>query len=754
MAEVYESASRASRAAASPNLHVATTPSAQDVIRMAESKASDGLEREESTQAGAAPSSPAPFHKQASLLPSNIPQQIKLNLTTVQLLQIKGDEIPPSTEPEFELALKKPGERLELIVNPVPDAQSLGSASVFHMLGKEGAKQPSILYGTVGYVVDYLIAPHVGMQKMNLVSYIPTQLRRPSMNVVARAETGRNVVKESIADWVLHLWDAFLLTYKDACTTEDLVKELVSRFEKSTERRPGASERPVSMSASAVAPFVQTSFETSNGHVVVARRALDAAGTLSPESLTSRTARSVLNWMGLVAENRSGSAIKTNTLLFTLHWLRSSTGPLDLAADRPAFEALYKCMDDATALEDIEMVSLARLVLKDLKVIRDTCGFDRIKVERAFGLDFEGLISRQSADADQYRIREMLLCYAARPLPAWVFKAEPIHKRNPSQVAAELTLLMYDLCYRHVHPLMLVSEKSRHNSRPVQDMIRLFRVLSYWPLTCIFAEGIKPQARLQRLVFFISLAEHLRKMCNFHALFAVMAALTQPYGLWLWKSFNSSDSTKVSKRFEDLKRAISNYGDYRVYKADLSHAHGKSRIPFLGITTRHLAALESDHSHSVNHPQLYHFARQVARSAAINEFLGGQRHPYASTTGYTYAVSAGPPGASAFHLHPEGAVVGSRFAQNPPMTVWNGTYSQNKLSVGEIDFHVGVPPQVITPPAFWGSTELPHDEDLRLLLAWDLSCTLTEDAVKELAMDAKAGQDELVVSSLEAAGFM
>jgi hypothetical protein len=231
-----------------------------------------------------------------------------------------------------------------------------------------------------------------------------------------------------------------------------------------------------------------------------------------------------------------------------------------------------------------------------------------------------------------------------------------------------------------------------------------------------------------------------------------MAGLTQPYAGWLWQSLYQGD--KNHKRFEDLKRAISSYGDYRVYKADLSHCHGKSRIPFLGITTRLLTALESENTHSTNHPNLYHFARQVARSAAINEFIGGQRHPYLAKSGYAYAVCAGPPGPSPFQLHPEGVVIGSKHAQNPPSTAWNGIYSQNKLSVGEIDYHVGVAPQVLTPPAYEGPVELQHNEELRLLLAWHLSGTMTEDAVKELSAEARANQDEVVVHSLEAAGFM
>jgi len=213
----------------------------------------------------------------------------------------------------------------------------------------------------------------------------------------------------------------------------------------------------------------------------------------------------------------------------------------------------------------------------------------------------------------------------------------------------------------------------------------------------------------------VSVAEHLRKLCNFHALFAVMAGLTQPFVAWLWQSLYQGD--KIHKRFEDLKRAISSYGDYRVYKADLSHCHGKSRIPFLGVTNRLLSALENDHTHSQNHPNLYHFARQVARSAAVNEFLGGQRHPYAAKKGYTYAVCAGPPGPSPFELHPEGVVIGSRYAQYPPSSVWNGIMSQAKLSSAEIDYHIGVQPQVLLSPSYAGPVELPHDEELRLLLS-------------------------------------
>jgi hypothetical protein len=736
MAAAYESSRKSVREAYSSN------NTGSDILRLNTMRETES--RGENLPVAAA------LTQHLSIIPSSIPQQIKLNLSTAQLLQLKGEEIP-NTDQDFSLALKKTGERLELIVNPVPDAQSLGSASVFHMLGREGSKQPSILYGTLGYVIDYLIAPHVGMQKLNLVSLIPVQLRRPSMNVATRAESGKNIVKEAIADWVLRLWDAFLLTFKDGCTTEDLVNELVSRFRKSVERRPGASERPISMSISNYT-FVQTSFETNNGHLVVARRVLDEEGLISEASITSRSGRAILAWMGLVEENRSAAAIKTNTLLLTLHWIRSSTGAIDLASSRPAFSSLYDCLTSASNNEEGELASLARLVLKDLRVIEDICKFDLTKVHRSFGLDFEGVLTHQTADTDQFCIREMCLCYSSRHLPNWCFRGEPLFKRNPESVAAELTLIMYDYIYRHIHPCMLVDDKARHSASPVQDMIRIFRVLSYWPLTWLFEEGIKMNERLHRLVFFLSLAEQFRKLCNFHALFGLMGGLTQPTAAWLWQSLHHAD--KAHKKFDDLKRAISSYGDYRVYKADLSHCFGKSRIPFMGVTTRHLTGLEHEHPHSMSHPHLYHFARQVARSAAINEFLGGQRHPYAAKTGYAYALCAGPPGASAFQLHPEGVLVGSRYAQNPPSTVWNGTYSQAKLSANDVDVHFGVAPQVLTPPSFVGSVELPHDEELCLLLAHSLSETLTEDGVKDLSAIAKASQDEVVVHSLEAAGFM
>ncbi|KAH9251953.1 hypothetical protein BASA81_010157 [Batrachochytrium salamandrivorans] len=85
-------------------------------------------------------------------------------LTTSALLQTPPNAIP-NAESGIELKLCEPGERLEIIVDPVPNntaSEEGGNRSMFNFLGGDGVKQPTILFGSVGYVIDYLVAPHAG----------------------------------------------------------------------------------------------------------------------------------------------------------------------------------------------------------------------------------------------------------------------------------------------------------------------------------------------------------------------------------------------------------------------------------------------------------------------------------------------------------------------------------------------------------------------------------------------------------------
>ncbi|KAH9251951.1 hypothetical protein BASA81_010155 [Batrachochytrium salamandrivorans] len=315
----------------------------------------------------------------------------------------------------------------------------------------------------------------------------------------------------------------------------------------------------------------------------------------------------------------------------------------------------------------------------------------------------------------------------------------PIFNQNPELVASIITLLTYDLAYRHVHPLMMATDAKRQNSQPVKDMIRMFKVYSYWPLTCILEDDLKLGEVFDRLLFFLAVAEQLRRLSNFHALFAIVGGLTQPFMSWVWTALPPTH--KAHKRFGDLKRLISSNGDYRVYKADLSHCQGKSRIPFLGVSLRMLVQLEMEPAQpEAHHPQLYHFSRQVARSAAINDFVGGQRHPYQCLNGTAFSIVSGPPGPSPYMLVDGGTVSGSKHAQFPPSSATQGVYSPSLLGTGLEPVSLRVSStaiQVEDKRAYSGMVELLDELDLKLALCYSISITQEESALREISTDVQ-----------------
>jgi hypothetical protein len=216
-----------------------------------------------------------------------------------------------------------------------------------------------------------------------------------------------------------------------------------------------------------------------------------------------------------------------------------------------------------------------------------------------------------------------------------------------------------------------------------------------------------------------------------------MGGLTQPMLRFLWDMVPAKHA--VHKRLEELRRAFSPLNDYRVYRADLSKSEGKSCIPFLGMSNRRLALLET--AEAADGPAMVDFANVQLHRDAVEEFLQGQKRPYSAVKagGKVFYLYAGPPGPSPYALHESGVVLQAPLCNYPPATPTT-LYPAGLLQA--------------VPRVLSGCIELPNDDDLRSLIAARMSETLTEDTIRQLADIAKSDSQRVVVDKLEAAGFL
>jgi len=192
---------------------------------------------------------------------------------------------------------------------------------------------------------------------------------------------------------------------------------------------------------------------------------------------------------------------------------------------------------------------------------------------------------------------------------------------RPAQVAQCLTWMLFNDSYRHIQARDLVGKDSRDRSQAVQRMIDVFDTYAWWLLTWVLNRHIDQHERVERIVFWIDVAKECRRLCNFHTFFGLIAGLSQPCISWIWELVKKDDRA----RFEILKRAVRDKGDYLVYRADLSKCNNKSHIPFLGLTTKALFPLEN-HIPFVSPTQthLVNFSRCVSVQHTLYDFLQGQ----------------------------------------------------------------------------------------------------------------------------------
>lgn len=168
----------------------------------------------------------------------------------------------------------------------------------------------------------------------------------------------------------------------------------------------------------------------------------------------------------------------------------------------------------------------------------------------------------------------------------------PVKRMDPRVVAEQLMQIMCSQAYCELTFHSLRTVEARKVDVHVQRLVRLFEVLSYWPVTEILLDAKRTASeRIDDFGFFCQLARESRKLGNFHAVFALVGSLQSPLLRWV----EDLATRKDQKDFHALKRLCRTDNNYKVYFADLSKRDKHSPcVPYLGLLNRTLLSLQCE----------------------------------------------------------------------------------------------------------------------------------------------------------------
>ena len=225
------------------------------------------------------------------------------------------------------------------------------------------------------------------------------------------------------------------------------------------------------------------------------------------------------------------------TLMLIEYWLMASQCCIRL--DPLAKQDMEACLERAknstrpSLQKVVERMSTS--VMNAMITYEVRMSFDCVTFEESLGDSMTALNAARLAmclklEEDDIRAIGLGIISEVRPLLAKMRASgceSDIREFSPKRVAQAITLLVFDTAFKRIQPRMLVSEDARANAFPVQMLHRYFKVLSNFHLTILTAPGLSPGDRVELLVYFLDVAEHLRKMCSYHACFAVVSGLFQ-----------------------------------------------------------------------------------------------------------------------------------------------------------------------------------------------------------------------------------
>ncbi|KAJ3442232.1 ras guanine nucleotide exchange factor i-related [Anaeramoeba flamelloides] len=198
---------------------------------------------------------------------------------------------------------------------------------------------------------------------------------------------------------------------------------------------------------------------------------------------------------------------------------------------------------------------------------------------------------------------------------------------NELEVARQITLIEQKI-YSKIKPRELLNlawskAKYRHRAQNVLRFIQHFNQLSGWVSTEII-KGETIRKRVSTVIYFINLAEHLRKLNNFDSLIAVLSGLKSSAVYRLKFTFQDLP-TKQTETKNRLDSEMSSEQSYKKYRGIL-HAANPPCIPYLGVYLTDLTFIEDGNPNKIN--GLINFSKRQLVYTVIEENQRYQSKPY------------------------------------------------------------------------------------------------------------------------------
>ncbi|VDP08466.1 unnamed protein product [Heligmosomoides polygyrus] len=161
---------------------------------------------------------------------------------------------------------------------------------------------------------------------------------------------------------------------------------------------------------------------------------------------------------------------------------------------------------------------------------------------------------------------------------------------SPEDISTSLSHIDYKVLSR-----ISISELKRYvkdgspaNTPMLERSISIFNNLSNWVQIMVLSKT-SPKERAVIVTKFVNVGKHLRKLCNFNTLMAVIGGITHSNISRLSKTTSqlSPDTRKELNQLTNLLSVHSNFGEYRKALASLGQHF---RIPIIGVHLKDLVA--------------------------------------------------------------------------------------------------------------------------------------------------------------------
>lgn len=152
------------------------------------------------------------------------------------------------------------------------------------------------------------------------------------------------------------------------------------------------------------------------------------------------------------------------------------------------------------------------------------------------------------------------------------------------EVARQLTLLTYDI-YSKIRPEEFFNqnwskEKTKHLSPNLNNLVKLFNDVTSWVASSVVLERqVRNRAKL--LARFITIAQHLRDLNNFHMLMAFISAFSTS-AIGRLKFTEARLPKRSRQQLADLEESMSMQSAFSVYRRMLADSKPPC-IPYIGV---------------------------------------------------------------------------------------------------------------------------------------------------------------------------